>query len=149
MFNRFWELIEQLDYNVGGYSEQTVYAFNKLSELSFDKGKSHNASLLAEIRAILSTLEYDRELRVNMTTATYQIGILLKRSHLLILEQSDDKILQEVGKSTKNWEQRKRSPSLTHTFSSILRKSSVASETSNASFSNLLDAEIKKSKSQY
>src|SRR6266540_5778249 len=78
-FNRFWELIEQLDLNVEGYSGQIIYAFNKLTELFFEKGKPHNASLVAGIRVILTTLEYAEDLRVNVTTATYQIRILLKK----------------------------------------------------------------------
>jgi len=47
--------------NVEGYSGQTIYAFNKLAELSFDKSKPHNPSLIAGIRAILTTLEFDTE----------------------------------------------------------------------------------------
>ncbi len=70
-------MIEQMDLSVEGHSGQTIYAFNKLMELSFKKGKSHNASLVAGIRAILIILEYTEVSRVDVTTATYQIGILL------------------------------------------------------------------------
>src|SRR6266498_6092410 len=77
-FDRFWGLIEQLDLSIEGYSGQIIYAFNKLIELSFEKGKPHNTSLIAGIRAILTTLEYAEDPRVDVITATYQIRILLK-----------------------------------------------------------------------
>ncbi len=60
-FNRFWELIEQIELSVEGYSRQTIYAFNKLIELFFEKGKPHNVSLVAGIRAILTTLKYTED----------------------------------------------------------------------------------------
>ena len=72
--------MKQMHFNVREYSGQTIYAFNKLAKLSFDKSKLHNPSLIAGIRAILLTLEYDAEPEVNITTAIFQIGILLKRS---------------------------------------------------------------------
>ncbi len=50
-----------MDLSVGGYSGQTIYTFNKLTELFFEKGKPHNASLIARVRAILTTLEYDED----------------------------------------------------------------------------------------
>ncbi len=87
-FDRFWRLIEQMDLSVRGYSGQIIFAFNKLTELSFKKGKLHNASLVVRVRAILMTLEYDKDPRVDVTIATYQIGILLKKSRLLITEHT-------------------------------------------------------------
>src|SRR6266542_4243915 len=57
-FDRFWGLIDQMELSMKVYSGQMIYAFNKLTELSFEKGKPHNASLVAGIRAILSILEY-------------------------------------------------------------------------------------------
>ncbi len=60
-----------MNLSVGGYSGQTIYAFNKLTELSFEKDKSHNTSLITEVRAILTTLEYDKDLRVDVTMVTY------------------------------------------------------------------------------
>jgi len=60
-----------------------------LTELSFEKGKPYNASLIARIRAILTTLEYDAEPLKNVTTATYQIRILLKKFRLLMTEHTD------------------------------------------------------------
>src|SRR6266498_4408269 len=58
-FDRFWKLIKQMDLKAGRYSGQTIFAFNKLIELSFKKDKSHNVSLIAEIRAILTILKYN------------------------------------------------------------------------------------------
>src|SRR6266498_1587506 len=86
IFDRFWRLIDQMELNVEAYLGQIIYAFNKLAELSFEKEKPHNASLVAGIRAMLTTLEYAKNLRVNVTSATYQIGILLKKSKLLTTE---------------------------------------------------------------
>src|SRR6266540_1508019 len=57
-FDQFWEIIEQMDLNVEAYSGQTIYAFNKLTEFSFEKEKPHNMSLVAGTKAILTTLEY-------------------------------------------------------------------------------------------
>ncbi len=73
-----------------------MYTFNKLAKLSFKKGKPYNASLIAGIRAILITLEYDEDLPIDVTTATYQIRILLKKSRLLSTEHSDQQLLKEV-----------------------------------------------------
>ncbi len=78
-----------MNLSVRGYSGQTIYTFNKLTELSFKKGKPHNASLVARVRVILITLEYDENSRMDVTTATYQIRILLKKSRLLITEYMD------------------------------------------------------------
>ncbi len=78
-----------MNLNVRGYSGQTVYIFNKLTKLSFEKGKPDNALLIAEIKAILTTLEYDVDPEVDITTAVYQIGILLKKSRLLSTEHTD------------------------------------------------------------
>ena len=75
--------------SVGGYSGQTIYAFNKLTKLFFKKGKPHNTSLIAEVQVILTTLEYDENLPINITIATYQIEILLKKSRLLSTEHTD------------------------------------------------------------
>ncbi len=78
-----------MELSVEEYSEQTIYAFNKLTKLSFEKEKPHNASLVAGIKAILTTLEYAEDPRVDITTATYQIGILLKKSKLLTTKHMD------------------------------------------------------------
>ena len=75
-----------MELSIEAYSGQTIYAFNNLAELSFKKEKIHNASLVAGIRAILTTLEYAENLRVDVTSATYQIGILLKKSKMLTIE---------------------------------------------------------------
>ncbi len=88
-FDRFWGLIDQMDLSVEAYSEQTIYAFNKLTKLSFEKRKPHNASLVAGIRAILITLEYMKNPQVDVTSATYQIRILLKKSKMLTMEHTD------------------------------------------------------------
>src|SRR6266498_2500633 len=79
-FDRFWGLIDQMNLSVEAYSGQTIYAFNKLTELSFKKGKSHNASLIAGIKAILTTIEYAENPRVDIPTAMFQIRIMLKKS---------------------------------------------------------------------
>src|SRR6266542_4045430 len=96
-FDRFWGIIEQLDLSIEGYSGQMIYAFNKLTELSFEKEKPHNASLVTGIRAMLTTLKYAEKLWVDVVSATYQIGILLKKSRLLITEHTDQQLLEEVA----------------------------------------------------
>jgi len=78
-----------MDLSVEAYSGQTIYAFNKLTELSFEKGKPHNALLVTEIKAILSTLEYAEMPKVDIPAATFQIGIMLKKSKLLTTEHTD------------------------------------------------------------
>ena len=88
-FDQFWKLVEQLDMGVEGYSGQTIYAFNKLTELSFKKGKPHNALLIAGIRAMLTILKYVEIPKTDVTSVTYQIGILLKKSRLLMTEHMD------------------------------------------------------------
>src|SRR6266498_733720 len=118
-FDRFWEMIEQMDMGIEAYSGQTIYAFNKLTELSFEKGKSHNASLVAGIKAMLTTVEYAKNPQVDIPTATYQIGILLKKSKLLMTDYTDQQLLDEVASANKDRETNKRSPSLTQTFRNI------------------------------
>ncbi len=88
-FDQFWRLIDQMNLSVEAYLGQTIYAFNKLTKLSFEKGKPHNASLVAGIRAILTTLEYAENPQVDVTSATYQIGILLKKSKMLTIKYTD------------------------------------------------------------
>ena len=101
-FDRFWGLIEQMDLSVKAYSGQTIYAFNKLTELSFEKEKSHNVSLVAGIKAILTTVKYAEELSVDIPTATYQIGIILKKSKMLTTEHTDKQLLEEVAAANKD-----------------------------------------------
>src|SRR6266498_839198 len=110
-FDQFWGLIEQLDLSTEGYSGQTIYAFNKLTELSFEKEKPHNPSLVAGIRAMLTTLEYAEKPKVDVTAATYQIGILLKKSKMLSTEHTDQQLLDEVAAANNDQKLRKRSPS--------------------------------------
>src|SRR6266540_5360897 len=98
-----------MNLNVRGYSRQTIYAFNKLTELSFEKGKPYNASLIAGIRAILIILKYDEDPLVDVTTATYQIGILLKKSRLLTTEHTDQQLLEEITAASKDQKAKKRS----------------------------------------
>src|SRR6266540_3529966 len=95
-FDQFWGLIEQLDLSVEAYSGQTIYAFNKLTELSFEKEKPYNALLVAGIRAILTTLKYIENPPVDVASATYQIRIMLKKSKLLTTEHTDQQLLEEV-----------------------------------------------------
>jgi len=96
-FDRFWGMIEQMDLGVEAYSGQTIYAFNKLTELSFEKGKPHNASLVVGIKAILTTLEYAEKLKVDIPAATFQIGIMLKKSKMFTTEHTDQQLLDEVA----------------------------------------------------
>ncbi len=146
-FDRFWEIIEQMDLNVEAYSGQTIYAFNKLTELSFEKGKPHNISLVAGIRAILTTIEYAENLKVDVTSATYQIRIMLKKSKLLTTEHTDKQLLEEVAVANKDREAKKRSSSPTQYFENVFkRRDSVTSDTSSLL---VADLSIKRSKSQY
>src|SRR6266540_2643903 len=121
-FDQFWGLVEQLGLNVRGYSKQTIFAFNKLAELSFDKGKPHNSSLITEIRAILSILKYDAEPEVDIITGIFQIEILLKRSKFLIISHTDQQLLQEIETSIKEKDARKRFSSQVQSFSNIFKR---------------------------
>jgi len=133
-----------MDLSVEAYSEQTIYAFNKLTELSFEKGKPHNTSLVAGIRAILTILKYAENLPVDVISATYQIGILLKKSKLLTTEHTDQQLLEKVAVANKDREAKKRSSSLTQSFRNIFRRrESVASDTSGLS---QIDLNIRKSR---
>jgi len=88
-FDRFWGLIDQMNLSIEAYSRQTIYTFNKLTELFFEKGKPHNALLVARIRVILIILEYVKKPQVDLTSATYQIRILLKKSRMLTTKHTD------------------------------------------------------------
>src|SRR6266498_1399937 len=146
-FDRFWEMIEQMDMGIEAYSGQTIYAFNKLTELSFEKGKSHNASLVAGIRAILTTLEYAENPQVDVASTTYQIRIMLKKSKLLTTEHTDQQLLAEVAAANKDRETKKCSSSLNLSFENVFkRRDSVASDTSGIS---QIDLNIRKSRNQY
>jgi len=144
-FDQFMELIEQMDLSIEGYSGQTIYAFNKLTELSFEKGKPHNSTLVAGIKAILTTLKYAEKSRVNIPTATYQIEILLKKSKLFTTEHTDQQLLDEVAMANRDREAKKCSPSLTQSFLSMFkRRDSVASDISSLVAADL---SIKRSRS--
>jgi len=67
-----------------GYLRQILYAFSKLAELFFEKGKPHNASLIVRIRVLISIMKYDSELTIDTTIGIFQISILLKRSRFFI-----------------------------------------------------------------
>src|SRR6266540_1058390 len=97
--------------NTRGYLGQTLYVFTKLTELSFDKGKPHNALLIAGIRVILITLEYDAESEVDITTAIFQIGILFKKSQLLSTKHTDQQLLKDVKVTIRAQKVKKRSSS--------------------------------------
>ncbi len=88
--------------SVKGYLKQTIYAFNKLTKLSFEKEKPYNASLVVEIKAILIIIEYSENSRVDIPMATYQIGIMLKKSKLLTTEHTDQQLLEEVASTNKD-----------------------------------------------
>jgi|SRR6266540_1805341 len=100
-----------MELNTGEYFRQIIYAFNKLTELSFDKSKLHNVSLIVGIRTILTTLEYDADSEVDITTAIFQIGILLKKSRLLSIEHIDQQLLKDVEAVTRDRKAKKCSPS--------------------------------------
>ncbi len=78
-----------MDLSVEAYSGQTIYAFNKLTKLSFEKEKPYNPSLVSGIKTILTTLKYAEVPKVDIPAATYQIGIMLKKSKLLTTEHTD------------------------------------------------------------
>ncbi len=146
-FDRFWRLIKQMNLSVEAYSGQTIYAFNKLTELSFEKEKPHNASLVAGIRAILTTLEYAENPQVDVASTTYQIRIMLKKSKLLTTEHTDQQLLAEVAAANKDRETKKCSSSLNLSFENVFkRRDSVASDTSGIS---QIDLNIRKSRNQY
>ncbi len=86
-----------MDLSIRGYSGQIIFAFNKLTKLFFEKGKPHNASLVAGVWAILTILDYDEDSQVDVITATYQIRILLKKSRILSTEHTDQQLLEEVA----------------------------------------------------
>src|SRR6266542_1731468 len=146
-FDRFWGMIEQMDLEVEAYSGQTIYAFNKLTELSFEKGKPHNASLVVRIKAILTTLEYTEKPKVDIPAATFQIEIMLKKSKMFTTEHTDQQLLDEVAMANRDREEKKHSPSLNLSFGNIFgRRDSVASDTSSLV---VADLNIRRSKSQY
>src|SRR6266540_1321943 len=146
-FDRFWEVIKQMELSIEGYLGQIIYAFNKLTELSFEKGKPHNASLVAGIKAILTTVEYAKKPQVDIPSATYQIRILLKKSKLLMTEHTDQQLLDEIAMANRDREAKKHSPSPIQYFGNVFkRRDSVASDTSSFMVANL---SIKRSRSQY
>src|SRR6266540_6504597 len=104
IFDRFWGLIDQIDLDVEAYSGQTIYAFNKLTELSFEKGKPHNPSLVTGVKAMLTIVEYAKNPQVDIPTAIYQIGILLKKSKLLTTEHTDQQLLEKVASANRDRE---------------------------------------------
>ncbi|SRR6266540_3159101 len=96
----------------GGYSGQILFTFNKLAELFFEKKKSYNMSLIAEIRALISTVEYDEKSEIDTTTGIFQMSILFKRSRFFISDHTDQQLLEEVQISTRKKDLRKYSFSL-------------------------------------
>jgi len=80
--------------------------------LSFEQDKPHNVSLIAGLKAILNTLEYNAEPDRDITMVIFQLGILLKRLKFLTTEDSDDQLLREVIASTKVRDVKKCFPSL-------------------------------------
>ncbi len=71
------------------YSGQTLYAFNKLVKLSFEKEKPYNPSLVARLRALISTLKYERESEADVIECIFKLGILLKRFKLFTSAHTD------------------------------------------------------------
>ncbi len=149
-FDRFWKILWQLELRARKYSRQILYAFNKLAELFFDKRKSHNPFLIAEIRIILSTIEYDEEPEIAITIEIFQIGILLKRLRLFTSTHIDQQLLDEARTSLRERDAQKRSPNPVQLFSNIFkRRNSAVSETSNLLLLLELDANMKHSKNQH
>jgi len=73
-----------MDINITRYLGQTYYAFTKLKELSFEKGKPYNLSLVAGLKALISTLKYEKEPADDIAGCVFKLGVLLKRSRLFI-----------------------------------------------------------------
>jgi len=67
-----------------------------LAELSFEKGKSHNLSLVIKLRALLLTLKYGKELEIDTAECIFRLGILLKRSRFFTFAYSNQQLLKEV-----------------------------------------------------
>ena len=85
--------------------------------------------------------------KVDIPAATYQIGILLKKSKLLMTEHTNQQLLDEVAVANKDREARKRSLSPNLSFRNVFkRRDSVASDTSSLAAADL---SIKRSRSQY
>ncbi len=118
-----------------------------MTELSFEKGKPHNILLIAGIRVILTTLEYDEDPLMNVITATYQIEILLKKSRQLSTEHSNQQLLREVKVIQRDREVKKCSLSPVQSFSNIFkRRDSSAFEILGLAE---VDLNIRKSRNQY
>src|SRR6266498_4311372 len=96
---------------------------------------------------MLMTMEYAENPWVDITTATYRIGILLKKFKMLATEHTDQQLLEEVAVANREREARKRSLSPTLSFRNVFkRRNSVASDTSSLAAADL---SIKRSRSQY
>ncbi len=85
--------------------------------------------------------------KVDIPAATYQIGIMLKKSKLLTMEHTDQQLLEEVAAANKDREAKKRSLSPNLLFENVFkRRDSIASDTSSLVAADL---SIKRSRSQY
>ena len=67
-----------------------------MAELSFEKGKSYNLSLVAGLRALVSTLEYAEKSEIDIAECVFRLGILLKRFRLFSSVHIDQQLLKEV-----------------------------------------------------
>ncbi len=149
-FNRFWRILWQINLYFRGYFGQTIYTFNKLAELTFEKEKPHNPSLIAKMRVLLLILEYDDESEVDIVIRIFQIEILLKKSKFFTTSHTDHELIKEMQTATRKRDVKQHSSSLVKTFSNIFkRRSSATLEISHMSLPLELDANMKKSKSQY
>ena len=84
---------------------------------------------------------------MDIPTATYQIGILLKKSKLLTTEHTNQQLLDVVAEANRDREAKKLSLSPIQTYGNIFRRrDSVASDSSSLAAADL---SIKRSRSQY
>ena len=104
--------------NITGYFEQILYAFNKLKELSFEKRKSHNPSLVVGLRTLVSILKYEEKPKVDITDYIFRLGILLKKSKLFTSAHIDQQLLKEIQDVVQDRNARKHSLSPIQSFTS-------------------------------
>ena len=76
-------------------------------------------------------MEYAEKSKVDIPAATFQIGIMLKKSKMFTTEHTDQQLLKEVATANRDREEKKRSSSPNLSFGNVFRRrDSVASDTS-------------------
>ena len=96
-----------MNLNVIEYSSQTYYAFSKLAELFFEKGKLYNASLIVRLRALVTILEYDEKSKDNVAGCIFKLGVLLKKLKFFNTTHTDQQLLKEVQNAIRDRNARK------------------------------------------